>query len=611
VVCDAESRDERYETLEEGLKSELHGSPLKLVVEARGVGKIAHITAISENAAEHKGQVMVGKVAEAQKEDRFCRGVIEFWSEGKLPRSEIGQQEYLRKIEGFRASNGMVFRIPDKGERYPPRPYVPNKKLREEILDTYHKDPQFAHPGVARMKARVAYDFWWPDLGLDVEKYVSACQGCGVNKPHQTVRTPLQPIERMGAWKFVSIDHVGPFKKTARGYTHGMVIMDRHTRWVEIAAVKGAKKEGGMTAEEVLRKYKKRVENRHGQPEVILTDNSTSFQGEFAAYLKEHGVEHRAGTAYHHNTNGMAERMIRSVEEALRHYVNSGQNDWDLILGEIQCALNTHKSAGPRSSAFFLNHGREHVARETKKYVRFDLGERDEEAEQEREEEGARVEVEVGKANERAEEANRQAQESMKRAYDRRNKVDEGKLVKVGDWVMVKLVEERQEGKLGPRNEGPYKVVGIDERRNCTVEGIGKGMRKVYAMDILSLFRGGEPGVREYMRSQEIDLSALVKGAKGTAKRKVTRAVKSVREVTGCGETINPADLMGRRVRVTWSSKFAKGDYDGTLVDYDPHSKLIYIKYDEPDKNGVEIFEDSLFSLRMPPWIMLPDKEKR
>ena len=104
--------------------------------------------------------------------------------------------------------------------------------------------------------------------------------------------------------------------------------------------------------------------------------------------------------------------------------------------------------------------------------------------------EGAQVEEEVRRVNEEAEKANQKAQERMKKAYDKREQVDEEKLVKIGEWVMVKLVEERVGGALEPRNEGPYKVVAVDENCNCELEGMGKGLRKTYPMDVLSVFHG-------------------------------------------------------------------------------------------------------------------------
>jgi hypothetical protein len=606
VVCDMESRDERYEAMAKEMESAMHNSPLKLQEEVRGVGKIGHITAISESTSEHKGQVMVNRVAEAQKEDRFCRGVVNFWTTGKLPNSEVGQVEYLKRIQGFQVSNGMVFRMPEPRERYPPRPYVPNKGLREEIINSYHKDPQFAHPGVARMKARLEYDFWWPDMGVEVERYVGACQECSVNKSRKTVHPPLQPIERMAAWKFVSIDHVGPLPVTKKGYTHAMVIMDRHTRWVELVAVRGDKKSGGMTSATTLEKYRKRVENRHGQPEAVLTDGGSAFQGAFAEYLKANQVQHRVAQAYHHNTNGMAERMVRSLEVSLRHYVNEKKNDWDTLLGEMQCSINTLEAAGPRSSPFFLNHGREHVARETRKILGVEsMMVEGEDERKEVEEEGARVEEVIRRADKRADEANQKAQERMKETADVRREADPEKLVKVGDWVMARVVDEKQGGVLNPRNEGPYHVVSLDAYGNCTVEGLGGGLKKTLPMSYLSLFRGEIPKRKEFPRSQYIDLKEIKAKAKGKIKAKMTRAINSMMNVMDCTDIVDPGDMIGRRVRVTWSFKLAKGDYDGEIVDYDPSNGMFSIKYDEPDKNGVDVFDDPLLSLRTPKWIMI------
>ena len=97
----------------------------------------------------------------------------------------------------------------------------------------------------------------------------------------------MEPIKHEVIWAFVSMDHVGPFPKTSRGYTHILVIMDRFSRWVELTRVRGDKEDGELRAKFTLYKFKKRVVKHHGLPGAVLTDGSTSFMGEFDAYLKE------------------------------------------------------------------------------------------------------------------------------------------------------------------------------------------------------------------------------------------------------------------------------------------------------------------------------------
>jgi hypothetical protein len=66
--------------------------------------------------------------------------------------------------------------------------------------------------------------------------------------------------------------------------------MDRFSRWLEIALIKGDKAEGGMKVRNTLYKFKKRVDH-HGMPNTILTDGSKSFMSKFDTYLKVNQVE--------------------------------------------------------------------------------------------------------------------------------------------------------------------------------------------------------------------------------------------------------------------------------------------------------------------------------
>ena len=41
------------------------------------------------------------------------------------------------------------------------------------------------------------------------------------------------------------------------------------------------------------------------------------------------GIEHRVSSAYHHQTNGLDERMNQTVTKAIVKYLNPEQEDWD------------------------------------------------------------------------------------------------------------------------------------------------------------------------------------------------------------------------------------------------------------------------------------------
>ena len=82
---------------------------------------------------------------------------------------------------------------------------------------------------------------------------------------------------------------------------------------------------------------------KYGGPKVILTDGGTPFLGEFDKYLKGGHIVHQTALPYQHQTNGMAERMIRNVEQVLRAHVGAKGKDWDSLLPSVQFSLNSAK----------------------------------------------------------------------------------------------------------------------------------------------------------------------------------------------------------------------------------------------------------------------------
>jgi hypothetical protein len=62
-------------------------------------------------------------------------------------------------------------------------------------------------------------------------------------------------------------------------------------------------------------------------------------------------------TAYHPRTDGQTERANRTIEQMLRAYVSSKQNDWDEHLTAVEIAYNNSKQSSTGFSPFYLNYG--------------------------------------------------------------------------------------------------------------------------------------------------------------------------------------------------------------------------------------------------------------
>ena len=97
-----------------------------------------------------------------------------------------------------------------------------------------------------------------------------------------------------------------------------LVIVDAHSKWIEAHAV------GSATSRATIDKLQL-VFATHGLPEVIVSDNGSSFTSEeFSAFVQSNGIKHLTSAPYHPASNGLAERAVQTVKNALKD--SSGAN---------------------------------------------------------------------------------------------------------------------------------------------------------------------------------------------------------------------------------------------------------------------------------------------
>jgi hypothetical protein len=63
--------------------------------------------------------------------------------------------------------------------------------------------------------------------------------------------------------------------------------------------------------------------------------------------------------SFHPQTDGQTERANRTLEEMLRHYVGSRQDDWCDKLAYLEFAYNSAKNKTTGQTPFLLNYGQE------------------------------------------------------------------------------------------------------------------------------------------------------------------------------------------------------------------------------------------------------------
>ncbi len=137
---------------------------------------------------------------------------------------------------------------------------VAPQTIRTRIFQASHHHKLAAHQGVVRILALIKRRFYWPNMHKDVEAWCQRCAVCGKNnavvRGHGQLQRPTYGVfnER------VSIDLMGPFKKTQNNNDYIVVMQDHSTNWVEGRAICG--KEALTVADAVVQEWAL----KHGTP---------------------------------------------------------------------------------------------------------------------------------------------------------------------------------------------------------------------------------------------------------------------------------------------------------------------------------------------------------
>ncbi|XP_053698818.1 uncharacterized protein LOC128745766 [Sabethes cyaneus] len=98
---------------------------------------------------------------------------------------------------------------------------------------------------------------------------------------------------------------------------------------------------------------------RNSVPEIIISDNGSSFTSkDFKGLLEHFKITHWLNTRYHSQANPV-ERVNRTINAAIRTYVKEDQRLWDTRVPEIEMVLNTSVHSSTGFTPYFITHGHE------------------------------------------------------------------------------------------------------------------------------------------------------------------------------------------------------------------------------------------------------------
>ena len=231
-----------------------------------------------------------------------------------------------------------------------------NAELRFLVVLEAHEPAFCGHLGVKRTMEAVSRAWWWEGWQADVRAIVTSCDVCQ-RFSHTTKKqqAPMVTIVATKPWEVVTMDFLSGFVPSSPGGWKGcVVICDRFTRMMHV-------RECGThpTAKEAARLFVQLVIRGHGVPDKVITDRGTQFESIlWQEVMQKMGTKVALASTHHPQTNGLTERMNRTLLGMIRRVCMEQKDQWAEALPLLEFAYNNSQYSATGVSPFQANEGR-------------------------------------------------------------------------------------------------------------------------------------------------------------------------------------------------------------------------------------------------------------
>ena len=277
----------------------------------------------------------ISSLIDAQTADTYCKSILE----------KIKTKSNTVKSSLFSLNEGVL--------HFQNRIIVPST-LRARILKSFHDSPTNGHQGIDKTLDKIKRYYWWPNMKKDIHNYVLSCSTCARckirrHKPYgkiQPLPVPNKP------WEIIGVDFIVSLP-SSQDCTCIMVVSDHLTKMIHLVPCSDVPS-ADLTAKMLL--YN--VFRYHGFPKIIVSDHGSQFSSEFWTSLcSALNTKPRLATAHHQQTNGQVERANSVIEQYLRCYCSTAQNEWCFYLPLCEMAYNNSFHKSINMSPFCANYG--------------------------------------------------------------------------------------------------------------------------------------------------------------------------------------------------------------------------------------------------------------
>ena len=228
--------------------------------------------------------------------------------------------------------------------------------LRDHLMSHFHDDRLSAHRGSKPTYLRLRRHCYWHRMGAAVEGFVRSCEVCHRSKsrtakPFGLMEAPALPSAPAQSYTMDFMFDLAPDPLTQCDGI--MAVIDRFSSWTRLLPLHST-----CTAQTVAELLEQEIFLKRGYPWEIICDRDPRFTSRyFEDFARSRGFRLSLSSGDHPESDGKSERRFRTLEEAVRCYIDHGQTNVFQMLGELEFALNDSPDAVTRMSAFLQDKG--------------------------------------------------------------------------------------------------------------------------------------------------------------------------------------------------------------------------------------------------------------
>jgi len=231
---------------------------------------------------------------------------------------------------------------------------VADNDLRRGVTSLFHDHETAGHAGITKTLQLISPYYWWPGMKIFVTEYIKGCATCQMTKvnthPAHPPIFPITPTENARPFETIAMDFITKLPLSG-GYDTILTITDTDCSKASIFIPCNET----IDSEGVALLYLNNVIPHYGIPHKIISDRDVRFVSKFSTELcRVLNIHQNISTAYHPQTDGASERTNQTLEQYLRVFCGTQQNNWHAWLPLAQYTKNSWPSATTKKTPFDL-----------------------------------------------------------------------------------------------------------------------------------------------------------------------------------------------------------------------------------------------------------------